>query len=174
VNFNIDSKPPKQEVINHEISCISTDIKQLSARDTLITFILIALTSLVAGTVVFWTTGNYYYAGGAAAVFPILGTVFSVMGVTKSAGFRSAAIKLDELKNNLAALKPVSKNDLKDIEKLSSTHKIIEQYFNQIKDEDRPVVNGELAMFWEFDTSTMAKTAKGRDYLEKARESVKS
>jgi len=174
VNFNIDSKPPSQEVIDLEIKSISAEIKHLTARDTLITFILITLTSLVAGSVVFWTTGDYYYAGGAVTFFPVLGTVLSLIGVTKSSGFRSVDIKLGELKNSLAALNPVSNQDLKDIEKLCSTHKIVDGYYSRLKEEARTAVNGELAMFWEFDTSTMAKTAKGRDYLEKARNSVKS
>jgi len=174
VNFNIDSKPPSQDVIDLEFKSISAEIKHLTARDTLITFILITLTSLVAGSVVFWTTGNYYYAGGAVTFFPILGTSLSLMGVTKSAGFRSVDVKLSELKNSLAGLNSVSKHDIKDIEKLCSTHKVVDRYYTQLKEVGRTAVNGELAMFWEFDTSTMAKTAKGRDYLEKARESVKS
>ncbi len=127
----------------------------------------------MAGAAVYWTTGNYYYAGGATAIFPALGTVLSVLGITKSAGFRSAAIKIADLKNELASLNPVSQHDMNDVEKLCRTHNCVAKYQDKVKNLGRSAVNGELAMYWEFDTSTMAKTAKGRDYLEKAKESVK-
>ena len=47
-------------------------------------------------------------------------------------------------------------------------------YNKKLLEQDRETVNAELAMYWEFDSSTMANTARGRDLINKARERVVS
>jgi hypothetical protein len=49
---------------------------------------------------------------------------------------------------------------------------LVYEYHEKILEQKRQPVNAELAMFWEFDTSTLANTARGRDLLNKAKDSV--
>lgn len=174
MNFAIDNPPPSQDMLEAEKKAIGMQIRKISNRDTLITFILIILTSLVIGFIVYWSTGNIGYAGLAAAVFPILGLILTLAGITKGAGFRSAALRLTDLKNELISLNPVSDDSMDDIETLSSKYSMIKTYQSQIEQIGRHPVNGELAMYWGFDASTLAKTARGRQFLDRARESVDS
>lgn len=45
---------------------------------------------------------------------------------------------------------------------------------NKVRELGRDIVNGELAMFWEWDTSTQAKAAKARGYVNQAKRSIES
>jgi hypothetical protein len=49
---------------------------------------------------------------------------------------------------------------------------LVFEYHEKILEQNREPVNGELAMFWEFDSSTQANTARGRDLLNKAKDTV--
>lgn len=174
MNFALENTPPSHNMLESERSKVSAQIRLIAGRDTLITFILIILTSLVTGLIVFWSTGNIGYAGFSAAIFPILGLLLTLTGITRGAGFRSAALRLTDLKNDLIALSPVSADSMEDIEELCKKYPMVDTYQHQVKTSGRPPVNGELAMFWGFDASTQAKTARGRAYLDRARESVDS
>lgn len=172
MNFALENAPPTPEMLAAEREQISAEIKRISGRDTLITFVLIIISSAVAGLVVYWSTNNAAYAGGAAAVFPVLGVLFTITGITKVAGFRSAALRLTDLKNEIISLNPVSEDSQEDIDKLESKYPAIKTYQRQIKAIGRETVNAELAMYWGFDASTQAKTARGRDFLERAKDAV--
>lgn len=172
MNFALENPPPSSTVLDTEREHISAQIRHISGRDTVITFILILVSSAVTGLIVYWSTGNFGYAGAAAAVFPVLGTVLTLLGVTKVAGFRSAALRLTDLKNELISLNTVSADSMEDIETLAARYPIIQAYQRLLEASGRQPVNAELAMYWGFDTSTQAKTAKGRDFLDRAREAV--
>lgn len=172
MNVALESPPPSASTLETERQRITAEIRRISGRDTLITFILIILVSTASGMVVYWTTGNVAYAGSAAAVFPILGTVMTLLGITKVAGFRSAARQLTDLKNELISLNPVSPDSMKDVETLASRYPLIGDYQRQVVSSGRMPVNAELALYWDFDASTQAKTARGRDFLDRAREAV--
>jgi len=172
MNFALENTPPSQDMLESERQAVSAQIRRIAGRDTMITFILIIITSVVTGLIVFWSTGNSGYAGFAAAVFPILGLILTVTGVTRGAGFRSAALRLTDLKNDLIALSPVSTDSMEDVEELCKKYSMVETYQQQVEASGRLPVNGELAMYWGFDASTQAKTARGRAYLDRARESV--
>ena len=87
-------------------------------------------------------------------------------------GFRSAVLRMGELNYNLVALNPISNDSYSDVKKLAEKYKQVEAYLNKVKELDREVVNGELAMFWEWDASTEAKTARTRAMLGKAKDEV--
>ncbi len=174
MNFALDSTPPSQDMLEAEKKAIGVQIRQISNRDTLITFILIIISSLMLGFIVYWSTGNIGYAGLAASVFPVLGLVLTLAGITKGAGFRSAALRLTDLKNELISLNPVSGDSIEDVETLGSKYSMIKSYQSQVEQIGRLPVNAELAIYWEFDASTLAKTARGRNFLDRARESVDS
>jgi hypothetical protein len=172
MNFNIDNAPPGQDALDKERASITGEIKRLSTRDTLITITIIIFSSFLLGVIVYWSTDSFRIAGLSVAVFPVLGTILSLTGVTKAAGFRSAANSINELNNELVALNPVSEDSMQDIHTLSQRHNLVKAYQEKVVALGRPTVNGELAMYWEFDTSTLGKTAKGRDFLTKAKDSV--
>jgi len=172
--FLIDNLPPTVEVLETERALIQDQINSIATRDTVITFILIMLISLGSGMAVFWSTDNVRYAGIVAAVFPVVGIVMSMLGVTKVVGFRSAARRLTDLSNDLIALNPVSGGSIDDINTLRAKYKRVDEYQSQLEKEKRTAVNGELAMYWEFDASTSAKSARGRDFLDRARESAET
>jgi len=151
-----------------------SEISRISLRDITITFILIIVCSIGLGAIVYWSTENAKYAGIASALFPVLGVILSVLGITKNAGFRSAAQKLTNLRNDLIAVNPASSESQRDVEKLCAKYDVVAGYSDKLKGIERNMVNGELAMYWEFDTSTMAKTARGRDFLDKAKDSVET
>src|SRR5690606_29081777 len=126
--FLIDNTPPTGEALERERELISNSIKQISTRDTVITFILIMLISLGSGMAVYWSTDSVRYAGIVAAVFPVVGIVMSILGITKVVGFRSAARQLTDLKNDLIALNPVSQSSVEDINTLRAKYKRVEEY----------------------------------------------
>ena len=144
-------------------------MKRIRAHDTVITFVLILVTSAVVSAVVYWVTGNVKYAAISASFFPIIGVLLSMTGLITVAGFRSAVLRMGELNYDLIALNPISKDSQSDIEKLSKKYKQVESYLKKVQELDRELVNGELAMFWEWDASTEAKTARKRAMLEEAK-----
>lgn len=172
MNFSVDSTPPTLEILEQERNLLSSEIKRLTGRDTIITFLIIVFSSIVLGLIVYWQTDNVRYTGISIAVFPVIGSILSLLGVTKSTGFRSAANNISELKNELIGLSPIANTSLKDVDTLTSRHKLVNKYHAKVEQQDRQTVNAELAMYWEFDSSTMANTARGRDLVNKAKERI--
>jgi Zn-dependent protease with chaperone function len=169
MNFDIDKAPPVEEELGEERRRIEEQIKTIKNRDTLITFLLILVTSIAIALVVYWSTGNTRYAAIAFSIFPIIGVVMSLAGLITVVGFRSNALRMIELRNDLIALNPVSEESLADVRKLGAKYAQVDIYRRKVADTGRSLVNGELAMFWAWDASTQAKTAKQRAYLESAR-----
>ena len=174
MHFVIDNAPPSERELQAERDRLSSEISRISSRDTTITFILIIICSVGLGAIVYWSTDSVTYAGIASAVFSVLGIILSILGITKNAGFRSAAHKLTNLKNDLISVSPASSESQKDVVKLCAKYDIVSAYSNKLKEIERDMVNGELAMYWEYDTSTLAKTARGRAFLDKAKDTVVS
>jgi hypothetical protein len=172
MNFNIDQTPPSADVIEQERNVLVNDIKRLTTRDTIITFVIIFFSSAVLGLVVYWYTNSYKYAGISVSIFPVLGTFLSLLGITKSIGFRSAANRISELQSEVIELTQVLEISKEDIKDLCTRHMTVFEYHEKVLEQNRDPVNGELAMFWEFDSSTQANTARGRDLLNKAKDSV--
>ena len=173
MNFTIDQTPPEEAVLSEEREHIAAQIRRIQQRDTIITFLLILTTSIAASLAVYWSTDNIKYAAIAFSVFPVIGVIMSLAGLITTVGFRSNAMRMIELRNEMIALNPVSEDSCGDVNKLSDRYAQVDIYRRKVADLDRPVVNGELAMFWEWDASTQAKTAKQRAYLESARESAR-
>lgn len=172
MNFNIEKTPPAVDSLEQERNELASEIRSLTVRDTFITFIIIIFSSLVLGLIVYWQTDNVGYAGISVAVFPLLGTILSLIGVTKSTGFRSAANRINELHGELIGLSPVSDASMQDIKTLGSRHKLVNEYLKKVEQQERISVNSELAMYWDFDSSTMANTARGRDLVNKAKDRI--
>ncbi|NKB38213.1 MAG: hypothetical protein GKR93_13795 [Gammaproteobacteria bacterium] len=174
MNFIIDEPPPSAQILKQERNLLTAEIKRLTLRDTITTFVIMTFSSVILGLIVFWQTGNLRYTGMSVAVFPVLGTILSLLGITKSTGFRSAANSISGLQNDLVGLSPIANTSIKDVETLAKRHKSVNAYHQQIIEQDRETVNAELAMYWEFDSSTMANTARGRDLVNKAKERIVS
>ena len=172
MNFNIEKPPAALDSLEQERNKLASEIRSLTVRDTFITFMIIIFSSIVLGLIVYWQTDDVRYAGISVAVFPLLGTILSLMGVTKSTGFRSAANRINELHGELIGLSPVSDASMQDIRTLGSRHKLVNEYLNKVEQQERVSVNAELAMYWEFDSSTMANTARGRDLVNKAKDRI--
>ena len=170
--FNIEEAPPTAEVLEQERNVLSGEIKRLTTRDTILTFVLIVFSSVILGLIVYWQSSNVMYTSIAISVFPILGTILSLLGITKSMGFRSIANTIAELQQDLIAVSPVPSASIKDVDTLSERHKLVKAYNKNVVELDRPTVNAELAMYWEFDSSTMANTARGRDLVQKAKDRI--
>ena len=170
MKFDIDSMPPGVDEIDNERKQISSEMKRIRLHDTVITFVLILVTSAGVCAVVYWVTGNVKYAAIAASVFPVIGVLLGLTGLITVAGFRSAVARMGELNYDLVALNPISRDSQGDIEKLVRKYKQVDAYVNKVKEKGRDIVNGELAMFWEWDASTEAKTARKRAMLRKAEE----
>ena len=173
MEFNLDLPPPEEGEIVKEREAISDLLRKVHNRDMIVTSVLILVTSLVVALAVFWFTGSIKYAAISSAIYPVLSVVLHWVGVTGSTGFRSAALKMIELNNSLISLKPIPVDNA-DIPDLSSKYGKIHDYAAKVNELGREFVNAELAMFWEWDTSTQAKTAKARDYVHKARETYAS
>ncbi len=173
MNFSIDKSPPDTDRIKAEKDLIAAEIRRISVRDMIISCAVIVTVSVALGVIVYWSTGNTVYAGLAVSLFPLLGVILSLAGITSVIGFRSAANRLSELKNDLIALSPVSTDSNKDIENLRSKYQRVDIYQTNIEKTGRSPVNGELAMYWEFAASTTAKTARGRDLLGRARNALR-
>ena len=173
MEFNLDLPPPEESEIIKEREAISGKHRKVHNRDLIVTSILILFTSAIVALAVFWFTGSMKYAAISSAVYPVLSVVLHWVGITGSTGFRSAALKMVELNNSLIGLKPIPADNT-DIQELSSKYGKIHDYAAKVNALGREFVNAELAMFWEWDTSTQAKTAKARDYVHKARETFTS
>jgi len=171
MEFRIDQSPPTQADIDKERELLTVGIGKIRNRDTIVTSVLVLLSSVVIAAVVYWITGNPKYAAIAAAIYPVISFIFHVLGITSNVGFRSAALRLIELNNSLIALKPLSKDNT-DVKTLSAKYKEITAYTNKVQAMGRDFINGELAMFWEWDSSTGAKTARARSYVNRARKSM--
>ena len=172
MNFNIDAAPPGQDILEQERKLLSSEINRLTLRDTMLTFFIIIICSAILGLIIFWQTDNLKYTGISIAVFPVIGTILSLLGITKSTGFRSAANRITEFQNELIELSPVPNSSRKDIDTLTKRHILVNEYHEKIVALDRETTNAELAMFWEFDSSTMANTARGRDLVNKAKDRI--
>ena len=165
MEFNLELPPPAESDIIREREVVSEELRKVHKRDLILTSILILVTSAIVALAVFWFTASITYA--------ILSVVLHYVGITGNTGFRSAALQMVELKNSLIALKPIPEDNA-DIQELSSKYTKIADYVDRVKELGRDFVNAELAMFWEWDTSTQAKTARARDYVHKAREIIES
>lgn len=172
MNFTIEQTPPVAEALQADRGRIEQQIRSITQQDTLITFVLILLTSTAFGFAVFWSTDSIKYAAIAFSVFPVIGVIAALTGLIATVGFRSNALRMIELKNELIALNPVSDDSIGDIRRLSEKYVQVDIYRRKVEDQQRALVNGELAMFWEWDATTQARTAKQRAYLESARDSV--
>lgn len=165
MKFTLGEEPPSADEIASERERIKAHIRLIKKHDLLVAFLLIVGSSVVLGLAVYWTTDNLRDAAIAASVFPLLGAALSLTGLVTAAGFRSTAVSLVELNNNLIALNPVSEADKNEIVKLSSRYDNVQAYCEKTKQQDRSLVNGELAMFWDWDSSTLAKQDKARDSI---------
>ena len=169
MNFIIDGTPPDTGAIMDERKQISAEMKRIRLHDTVITFVLILIMSAVISIAVYWTTENIKLAAISASIFPVIGIILSLTGLITVAGFRSAVLRMGELNYDLVALNPVSDESNDDIETLVKKYRQVENYVSSVRELGRDIVNGELAMFWEWDASTEAKTARKRAMLEKAK-----
>lgn len=173
MEFRIDLPPPLQDDIAREREILSAKIRHIRKRDMIVTSILILAASIIIALAVYWLTDNLKYAAISAVVYPILSVVLNVLGITTNVGFRSVALQMIELNNNLIALKVIP-GDNTDLRNLSSKYKEIAAYADKVKEMGREFVNGELAMFWEWDSSTGAKTARARSYVNRAKKSMQN
>lgn len=171
MEFNLELPPPDESEIIREREAVTEKLRKVHQRDMIVTSVLVLVTSAIVALAVFWFSGSIKYAAIASAIYPILSVVLHLVGVTGNTGFRSAALQMIELNNSLIALKPIAGENA-DIQELSSKYQKIADYVDKVKALGRDFVNAELAMFWEWDTSTQAKTARARDYVHKARESI--
>lgn len=167
MDFYINNEPPSAEVIAREREQLSQEIKHIKRIDTFISFVLIIISSIVVSFVVYSSMGSVKYAAISATIFPILATVLSLFGLTSIHGFRSSEMRLIGLNNSLIALSPVHKNN-KDIEELCNKYANVNAYRKKVGTINRELINAELAMFWEWDSSTEAKSARIRESLEQS------
>lgn len=172
MEFHIDKPPPSLDEIDTERTAIEAQMKHIRLRDNVITFALIILTSLAIGFSVFWSTRSITYAAIAGSVFPIAGAILAMTGLISAVGFRSAVRQMIELRHRLVALQPVSDANRATIEELSGKYSEVAGYLDKVIWVGRDLVNGELAIFWEWDASTRAKRERGRNFVEKASKSI--
>lgn len=165
MDFSINRKPPTSEEILAEQQQLSNEARRIKTRDTLITFILILITSALVALAVYWSTDSIKYAAIAFSIFPVVGTIMGIAGLITVVGFRSNAMQVIELKNGLIALLPVDSGNEENIRELCRKYPQVENYRRQVENMGRALVNGELALFWEWDASTGAKQAKQRAYF---------
>lgn len=172
MNFDIDKTPPSADSIASEHVVLEEELKLIKRRDTIMSFILILIVSVILSVIVYLYTENTRYALITATVIPLLGSIMTLTGLVSNAGFRSAAHRIITINHKLFALETVSEDNSSDVEKLAKKYVQVQEYIDSVRALDRGLVNGELAMFWEWDASTMAKTARGREYIEKAKNTV--
>ena len=171
MEFRIDLPPPLLDDIVRERDLLRAKIRHIRNRDLLVTSVLILLASIIIALAVYWLTDSLKYAAISAVIYPSLSVVLNVLGITTNTGFRSAALQMIELNNNLIALKSISEDNT-DIKNLCTKYKEIAVYADKVKEMGRDFINGELAMFWEWDSSTGAKTARARSYVNRAKKSI--
>jgi hypothetical protein len=172
MKFHIDEVPPAPEEMDRERSRLRAEMDHLKRRDMVITFVVVLVFSGVASAGVYWGTDNLSYAAITGAVFPLIGAVLALSGVVSAAGFRSAAQQMIELNHELIALVPISEDNRDEVQKLCRKYPKVQAYVTQVEAIPREVVNGELALFWEWDATTSAKGDRGRAFVEKARDIV--
>jgi len=161
MNFDLQSQPPTTEEITGERLRLKKEIRRVRRRDNLVTAFIILSVSLLLGLAVFWTTRDLRYAGMAAAIFPLIGACLSVFGFITAAGFRSTAKQMIEFDHKLIALNEISENSGGDVERLCTKYPPVARYVARVHDSGREITNGELATFWELDSSTAGKHMKG-------------
>lgn len=166
MHIDLNGAPPGAQEIATERARVSSTMRRVRMQDNLITAIIILLVSALAGAAVFWTTRDLRYAGMAAAVFPLIGAGLSVFGLITAAGFRSAAKRMIELNHELIALTPISENSRDDVTSLSTKYAPVARYVARVQESGRDLTHGELATFWELDSSTEGRHMKGWDERE--------
>ena len=169
MKFNIEEAPPPPEEIDRDRTRIRTEMKRLKRRDMIVTFIVILMFSAGAALAVYWGTDNLSYAAITGAVFPLVGAVLSLSGLVTAAGFRSQALRMIELNHELIELVAITGDNREEVQKLGRKYPKVQAYVAQVEAIPRELVNGELALFWEWDATTSAKQERGREYVEKAR-----
>ena len=172
MKFAFDSPPPEAGDIAREHERIGAQIRRIKRLDVMISMLVILISTMFACLAVYYTTNSIRMAAITATIFPILGVVLSVTGVISAAGFRSAARQLIELNHQLIELTPISENAQPDVKKLAAKYLMVDDYWTKTTEMGRELVNGELALFFGFDASTMGKHDKGKDYLDQARRSI--
>ncbi len=172
MEFIIDKMPPAEDEIVREREYINKELKRIKTKDNIFTSILIIASSIILSLIVYWSTNNIKYAAMATVIFPVIGTLLSIFGVITVTGFRSIALTLVDLNYELVALKPISKSDNDVILELSKKYNVVESYSKKVEELGREFVTGELAMFWDWDTSTKAKVEKAKDFVDRAKQSV--
>ena len=168
MKFHIDEAPPQPEEMDRERTRIRAEIARLKRRDMIVTFIVILMFSAVASMGVYWATDNVSYAAITGAVFPLVGAILALSGLVSASGFRSATLRMIELNHELIALVPISGDNRDEVQKLSRKYPKVQAYVAQVEAIPRELVNGELALFWEWDATTSAKEERGREYVERA------
>ena len=171
MDFYIDAPPPLQEDIDREKQLLDERIHSVKTKDMILTAIIVIFTSTVVALMVYWLTNSIKFAAISASIYPVISIVLNLFGITTNTGFRSATMRLIELNNSYISLKPVA-GDNADIPDLAGKYKEIASYVEKVRASGRDFVNGELAMFWEFDAGTQAKTARARNWVNKARGSI--
>lgn len=172
MKFSFDNPPPDADDIARERDRVSAQIRRIKRLDMMISMLVILVTTIVACLAVYYSTNSIRMAAITATIFPIVGIVLSLTGVISAAGFRSAARQLIELNHQMIELTPVSENAEPDVKKLASKYLMVDDYWTKTTEMGRELVNGELALFFGFDASTMGKHDKGKDYLTQARRSI--
>ena len=172
MNFAIDTDPPTEEEIATEREQLRADLRRTRLRDNAISFLLIIITSALVSATVYWFSNSIRYAAIAATVFPVIGVVLTVLGIITPTGFRSAARHMIELNHQLVALNPVAVDGNEEIEKLRHKYHEVAAYLTKVQERERDLVTGELAMFWEWDATTLAKQEKKSDFIERAKHSL--
>ena len=172
MKFSFDSPPPSAKEIAREHERISGLIRRIKRLDMMISMLVILITTIVACMAVYFTTGNVRMAAITASIFPVVGILLSVTGIISAAGFRSAARQLIELNHQMIELTPVSENAEEDVKKLAAKYLVVDDYWTKTTEMGRSLVNGELALFFGFDASTLGKMDKGKDYLSQAKRSM--
>jgi hypothetical protein len=169
MKFHIEESPPQPEEMDRERTRIRAEMKRLKRRDMIVTFIVILVFSAGAALAVYWATNNISYAAITGAVFPLLGAILSLSGLVTAAGFRSQALRMIELNHELIALVAISGDNREEVQKLGKKYPKVQAYVAKVEAIPRELVNGELALFWEWDATTSAKGDRGRAYVERAR-----
>lgn len=172
MKFTFDNPPPGEAEITRERERISDQIRRIKRLDVMISMLVILATTIVASLAVYYTTDSIRMAGITATIFPVVGILLSLTGVISAAGFRSAARQLIELNHQLIELTPISENAGPDVKKLAAKYLVVDDYWTKTTEMGRSLVNGELALFFGFDASTLGKMDKGKDYLTQAKRSI--
>ncbi len=173
MNFNIDKTPPSADEIASEQVAIKKELQEIRRRDTIISSLIILIVSIALSVIVYLYTENVPYALITATVIPVAGSLMALGGLVSDAGFRSAAHCIITLNNRLFALEAIAKENFTDVEKLAERYEQVQGYIDHVATlSGRGLVNGELAMFWEWDATTMGKTSRAREYMENAKRAV--